>query len=340
MPDSGATVLRRWFPAFLQALAHQPQVLVTVVHARGSVPRDTGARMWVGNDQVTDTIGGGNLEWQAIDRARQWLRHGGSAHALDSVYPDRTRDRQAVCASGRREVVRYPLGPRLGQCCGGAVWLMFEWLDAADQAWCQSLYQALQANQAVARTLDFSSGTLQLCFDVPHPSVDTAPAYQPGALRFTDVFQHEQAVVVVCGACHVGQAIVRLLGDLPFRVIWLDPREQGFPASLPDNVQCVAGDADDVIDLPDDAFWLVLTHNHALDLQLIEAVLQHRRTRFLGMIGSQTKLASFRSRLARRFPPEQLERIQCPIGCLPVRSKEPAIIAVSVAAQLLALTAQ
>ena len=340
MPDSGATVLRRWFPRLLQALAQQPQVLVTVVHARGSVPRDAGARMWVGADQVTDTIGGGNLEWQAIDRARQWLRHGGSATSLDAVYADRTRDRQALCASGRREIVRYPLGPRLGQCCGGAVWLMFEWLDAADLFWCEPVGRALLANGAVSRVLDLSAGTVRLPTPGANRDGDPYTVYQPGRLVFVDVLQHGQPTVVVCGAGHVGQAVVRLLGDLPFRVIWLDPREQGFPALLPDNVQCVTGDADDVIDLPDDAYWLVLTHNHALDQQLIEAVLQHRRTRFLGMIGSRTKLASFRSRLARRFPPEQIERLQCPIGSLPVRSKEPAIIAVSVVAQLLTLTAQ
>lgn len=333
MPDAPVLGISRWFPDLLRALDHEPQVLVTVVMAKGSVPRDPGARMWVGPTQVIDTIGGGNLEWQAIARARQWLAtHSASRPDED---PERLRGREAVCVSGQREVVRYPLGPRLGQCCGGAVWLMFEWLDAQDKPWCQALYQALGSDAHVRRVFDFSFGTLQLSVN----SQDAYVPYAPGCSRFHDTVHTAPNTVVVCGAGHVGQAIVRLLGDLPFKVIWLDPREDEFPNAVPLNVQRLVGDAHDVAGLPDDAFWLVLTHNHALDLQLIEAVLQHRRTRFLGMIGSETKLASFRSRLSRQFSPQEIARLQCPIGSLSLRSKEPAVIAISVVAQLLQLSA-
>jgi xanthine dehydrogenase accessory factor len=346
MSISSSLLPQRWFASLLQALNQgQPQVLVSIVHARGSVPRDTGARMWVNLDHVVDTIGGGNLEWQAVQRARQWLQLGGSLAQMDITCPDRARGREALCVSGRREVVRFPLGPRLGQCCGGAVWLMFEWLDQRDIVWCHDLVQAMQQNRAVSRRLDFSSGAVCVDIDVvgpgSRPDADASTGH--GALPdlslpgqpLVDHFYQPEPVVVVCGAGHVGQAIVRLLADLPFQVVWLDPRPEAFPADLPANVRCLAGDADDVIDLPDDAFWLILTHNHALDLELIEAVLRYRTTRFLGMIGSDTKLARFRSRLGRHFSAQHIERLQCPIGHLPNRSKLPAAIAVSVVAQLM-----
>jgi xanthine dehydrogenase accessory factor len=327
-------VVRHWFPELAAALREsRPQILVTVVRVQGSVPRETGARMWVNARQCIDTIGGGNLEWQALERARQWLRQGLSLKQADSRDPERVRGRQLVCASGRREIVRFPLGPRLGQCCGGAVWLMFEWLDSADALWCDHMAQSIRGNQAAVRQLDFTTGSVHCV----QPGEYADQAFDGQGACFSDILYSPEPVVVVCGAGHVGQAVVRLLAELPFRVIWLDPREDHFDRAPPVGVQCVVGDADDVIDLPDDAFWLILTHNHALDLRLIEAVLQHRITRFLGMIGSQTKLARFRSRLALRFDASEINRLQCPIGQLPVRSKLPSVIAVSVVAQLLAL---
>src|SRR5690606_4084285 len=128
---------------------------------------------------------------------------------------------------------------------------------------------------------------------------------------------------------HVGKAIVRVLAELPVRVAWLDPREDEWPAHLPDNVRCLNGDADDVPDFPDGACWLVLTHSHALDLEIVERVLQHKSFRFLGLIGSDTKRAKFRARLLRKFPSRLVDRVVCPIGIVETSSKLPGVIAVS-----------
>jgi xanthine dehydrogenase accessory factor len=99
----------------------------------------------------------------------------------------------------------------------------------------------------------------------------------------------------------------------------------------------VQGGDQEVPDLPPDAAWLVMTHDHALDLAIVEAVLRRGDFVFLGMIGSQTKAARFRSQLTRRLSVEQAERLVCPIGLANARSKLPAAIAVSVVAQLLPL---
>jgi len=101
------------------------------------------------------------------------------------------------------------------------------------------------------------------------------------------------------------------------------------------------GHADDARDLPPNAAWLVLTHDHALDMAIVQEVLrlhtQGQPFAFLGMIGSKTKAARFRSHLRRRFPPELVNRLVCPIGLVDTESKLPPVIAISIVAQLLPL---
>lgn len=272
--------------------------------------------MCVGPQVSVDTIGGGHLEWKAIAHAREVIQQ----------------------AKPRREVLRYPLGPSLGQCCGGVVWLGFEYLDASDLPWCEQVLAALQGGAAVRRFVPLDGGAARIELLSEARLVDSA-AWDEERNELVDTLGNPALDVIVCGAGHVGQAIVRVLRDLPLRVIWLDPREGCWPEAIPGNVECLQGDADDVPDLPDNAYWLVLTHSHALDLQIIEAVLQHKSFCFLGVIGSKSKKARFVSRLSQRFPQEQVQRLHCPIGLLATSSKVPAVIAVSVAAELLAFIA-
>ena len=124
---------------------------------------------------------------------------------------------------------------------------------------------------------------------------------------------------------------------------WIDGRDADFPASVPPNVEIVATDApeDEFAGAPRGAYVVVMTHSHALDLQLIEAALARDDWRYLGLIGSQPKRNQFAKRLAARgFPPEAFARVTCPIGAgggAAIRSKEPGAIAVGVAAEILAL---
>jgi xanthine dehydrogenase accessory factor len=108
--------------------AGQPAVVVTVTAARGSVPREAGTRMLVGADTVVGTIGGGHLELEAIAHARRLL----GAHRTSAPTDDQARPRtgSAPAGSGGLDTVRhFPLGPALGQCCGGTVTLGFAPLD-------------------------------------------------------------------------------------------------------------------------------------------------------------------------------------------------------------------
>ncbi len=246
--------------------------LVEVASARGSIPRGPGTRMLVGAAEVAGTIGGGRLEFEAIAHARSLLAGDGAAsHCID-----------------------YPLGPRLGQCCGGAVTLRFERLSA--------------------RHLE----------DWPPP--------EP---RF-----HLQ----LYGAGHVGRAIAQLLAVLEVSVDWIDEREAEFPARLagqddwPPHIRKLAVDAveAEVALAPPGAFYLVLTHQHALDQRIAEAILRRGDFGFFGLIGSRTKHRKFLHRLAERGTDQDaLSRMTCPIGLPGIDGKEPEVIAVSAVAQLL-----
>lgn len=141
------------------------------------------------------------------------------------------------------------------------------------------------------------------------------------------------------GAGHVGRAIVNLLEGISCRVQWVDERESEFPAGpAAAHVERVCAEPveAEVASAPPGAFYLVLTHSHALDLRITEAILRRGDFGYLGLIGSRTKRARFLHRLeARGIAATALARITCPIGVPGIAGKEPEVIAIAVVAQLL-----
>lgn len=151
-------------------------------------------------------------------------------------------------------------------------------------------------------------------------------------------------VLQLYGAGHVGRAIVRLLEGIDCRVSWIDERASEFPpqpsAAHIERV-CVEPVEAEVARAPAGAFYLVLTHSHALDLAVTEAILRRGDFGYLGLIGSKTKRARFVHRFeARGFAGALLDRITCPIGVPGIDGKEPAVIAVAAVAQLLEQSSQ
>ena len=249
-----------------------PAVVVEIVEARGSAPRGAGTRMLVSAVQAIGTIGGGHLEWKALAAARALLA---------------ARD-----AGPRRE--RYPLGPALGQCCGGVVELEFALLD----------------DSAIARWPD-----------------------NPPLLRLQ-----------MHGAGHVGHAIATLLTTLDVRCDWIDERDDAFAPTTtlgtpwPDSVRrrVVDGAEGEVAAAPAGTFFLVLTHDHALDFRIVEAALRRGDAGFVGVIGSKSKRERFRHRLALRgLDDARVARMECPVGLAGIAGKQPEVIALAVVAQLL-----
>lgn len=319
--------MRPVFAALVDMVArHGEAVMVVVATTRGSTPREAGARLLVRPDGgFTGTIGGGTLEWQALARAQAMLAGG----AASGPHP--------------HELRVYSLGPDLGQCCGGRVELGFEHFTADDRAELEML-ASVEASGAL-RTRATAGADGRLRRRVLMPATASPLDADPGAAivigpdgaiweRFTD----ERRVVALFGAGHVGRALVLAFAPLPFRLLWIDPRADAFPGMTPANAQAKisACPAEDLANVPDGAFVLIMTHSHALDLDLAHAALSAGRFPFVGVIGSATKRARFVKRMKEMgLSVDTTARLVCPIGLPGYAAKLPAAIAASVVADCL-----
>jgi xanthine dehydrogenase accessory factor len=180
----------------------------------------------------------------------------------------------------------------------------------------------------------------QCCGGVVHLKFERISAADAPALK-QRLLANGQPLALFGGG-HVGRALVNVLSTLPYNVQWIDSRDEIFPAHLPPNVVCEHSDPVHaaVADLPSGASVLVMSFSHAEDLDVVAACLKRQRLhgdlKFVGLIGSKTKWATFQHRLeAKGFSAEELAFITCPIGVSGITGKEPEVIAVSVAAQLL-----
>jgi len=281
---------------------HGPVARVVIASHDGSSPREVGAAMLVWGAGQSGTIGGGALEFEAVARARGMLAAGGAR-----------LDREA-------------LGPKLGQCCGGAVTVLTEVYDAA----------ALPVPEAgvVARAVDGRAMPLsvrRMLARARGEGVMPVPALVQGWM--VEPVARAGREVWVWGAGHVGRALVAVLAPLPgVAVTWVDVAAERFPDAVPEAVRCrVAGDpAALVAEAPVEAEHYILTFSHALDLELCHRLLAHGFAA-CGLIGSATKRARFRSRLAALgHGAGEIGRIDCPIGD-PSLGKHPQAIAVGVA---------
>ena len=320
-PRAVCRLLEDGEPAVVRAL---------VAEVRGSAPREPGACMLVSRAGIDGTIGGGHLEWQALQAAQALLA---AAPAASSV-----------------RLRRLVLGRELAQCCGGVVQLWLERFTAADLPLLRQT--AARDSGAILTELDGNTVVRRLL----EPGAETGRGWQPsqrepagaGGLQFIacgeehamlwEAVPTRAAPLWLYGAGHVGQALIRVLAELPFEVTWIDSRAQLLPPALPDNVRalCAPTPVHTVELAPAAARFLVMTHDHALDYALVRRILERGDLTWLGLIGSKSKGARFRSRLARDgFAPQTIGRLTCPIGVEGVASKWPAAIAVAVAAQLL-----
>ncbi|MFJ3262013.1 xanthine dehydrogenase accessory protein XdhC [Pseudomonas sp. NPDC086581] len=148
-----------------------------------------------------------------------------------------------------------------------------------------------------------------------------------------------QAHIAVFGAGHVGRALVPLLASLPCKVRWIDSREAEFPGYIPEGVTRVINEEviDEIDEMPAGSYFIVMTHNHALDLELTAKILERNDFTYFGLIGSDTKRAKFEHRLRDRgFTADTVQRMRCPMGISEVKGKLPVEIAVSIAGEVIA----
>jgi xanthine dehydrogenase accessory factor len=263
-----------WLAA-LQELrtSRTPAVIVTLAMVRGHAPRNGGAKMVVAPETLHGTVGGGNLEATAIDRARRMLASGTTEPELLTL----TLSDKAVTDYGV-------------QCCGGEVTMMLE----------------------------------------PVPVVPS---------------------VAIFGVGHVGLELARILSRHALELSLVDSRPEmlapervGVPGERGPFADAIAAVSLVVAPVPESALAglppgahvLVMTHDHIEDLAIVEAALRTPGLGSIGLIGSRSKWARFRARLLEAgLGEEDLARVSTPIGIDGIHSKEPAAIAVSVAARVL-----
>lgn len=185
----------------------------------------------------------------------------------------------------------------------------------------------------------------QCCGGVMHLRFECVSALQAPALA--QQLQTQRTPVALFGGGHVGHALVRVLTSLPFALTWIDSRDGVFPEDLEGQVTTEHSDPPQaaVKDIAPQSRVLIMSFSHAEDLEVLAACLRRQRERadlpYIGLIGSKTKWATFRSRLqARGFTPDELTHVTSPIGVPGIAGKEPEVIAVAVAAQLLQLPAK
>jgi xanthine dehydrogenase accessory factor len=354
--------------AWLAGAGAGTAVIVTVAIVEGSGPREPGAKMLVEVGGQHGTIGGGHLELRALEVARAMLASGdarrierfalgpslgqccgGVVHlafeladagqlallkarhhedswrlvALDGA-PDNTlfdADGHVVAAQGGTH----------GHCERPGDALSLHTLGMGSRLRGNDGNKAGDGNNA-------GNAGVGLLF-ARHRGTHVMQE-QDGRRWLVDLVAAPRAQLVLFGAGHVGAAIVRALADLPCRVTWVDERDDLFPHAVPPNVTVEATDTPEAIvaSAPDGASYLVMTHSHALDQRLSEAILSRSGVGWFGLIGSHTKRKQFEHRLrARGIDPARIDAMACPIGLPGIAGKQPAVIAASVAAQLLAL---
>lgn len=280
--------------------AHGRVARVVVAEVRGSAPREVGAAMLVWDGGQSGTIGGGALELMAAQ--------------------------QAIEARG---LTRHALGPELGQCCGGAVALLTEVFD-------EGRLEALAGQTVFARGPGEMPLAVRRVLDAARGR-GASPAPQLLGDWMVEPIAPPRREIWIWGAGHVGRALVGVLAPLPgLALTWVDTGPERFPAPLPQDVTQMIAKRPEVLmpHAPAEAEHIILTYSHEMDLALCHAALSHRFRR-AGVIGSDTKWARFRKRLAGLGHSDaQITRICCPIGQKQL-GKHPQAIAIGVAAQVL-----
>ena len=305
------------FRRLLEAIeAEGSAALVTLARVRGSSPREAGARMVVRpSGGFHGTIGGGALEWAALEAALAALKAGRGAAARRSL----------------------ALGPELAQCCGGRVDWRIETFDRRDVEELGALAAAEGEGAGSLTARIGADGRVERRLDRDRPGGRLTETL-PDGKEWTEPIGESARAVYLFGAGHVGRALALALAPLPFAVRWIDSRREAFPARAPANVALIHAPepASELAGAPDGALIVVMTHSHALDLDIVAAALKSERFGYVGLIGSATKRARFLSQMRDAGLTEaMLARLVCPIGVPGIEGKDPAVIAASTAAQLL-----
>jgi len=323
---------------FIRSIVHEleagrPVCLVSLLKSSGSTPRGTGAMMAVfRGGQSTGTIGGGNVEYTAQGEAAQLLESGESALW-------EYRFVQGDSAS-------------LGMVCGGDVSVHFQVLAPGDKtvAIFRDLLRATAGNTDTWLVRQLDGDTVKLLDVADRSGLRSGTGVPDGILQHQPVFDGswfavpvvQAGKVYVFGGGHVSQELVPVIARVGFRPVVYDDRPEFADSALfPLAESTVCGSflelSEHVTVTPDD-YVVVMTRGHQADYEVLTQVLRSG-AKYLGCIGSKQKLAFCRDRLQKSgFTDEEYSRLHAPIG-LAIGAETPEEIAISIAAELIAVRA-
>lgn len=334
-------------------------VILSVVETKGSTPCRTGDKIiFTGQSPMFGSIGGGNLEYQALNHASNLL-----AKKTNNI-----------------TIKKYPLGATLGQCCGGFVKIMFEgFVDQGPDSICNNTWlencvnltkeesdfvlativqsEVDQYPMGIKVVLPNNQNSLNIKSDnflkeVMEGANRTLQADEKAAFKQHPIDEKRQIevcyevfstsrlqTVAVFGAGHIARALMPLLTQLPLKIYWIDDRPTQFEEYLGDTsgINQICDDFNLAIDdLPKDTYCLVITYSHQKDYEICENIIDRNDFSYLGVIGSNIKGKRFRDRLRHKGWSDNLvSQLICPIGVKHTFLQSPISIAVSITSELL-----
>ena len=244
-------------------------IKVKLIKTEGSVPRNKGTIMLISEKYIFGSIGGGQLEYNIINKSKNLLK----------------------LKKFKEEIINIPLGPSIGQCCGGYVQV---------------------------KITKHKNGV--------------------------DSFKNENKIkkidenLYIFGAGHIGKELSSRSIDLDFNVNLIDSREEFLKIQKNNKITNIYTKFPWLLvkNFKKNSFFIILTHSHDLDFKIINELLNLNNFKFIGLIGSKTKMKRFENRLIKLGHNQSLiDKIECPIGIKSITSKKPAQIAISIIARLL-----
>ena len=303
-----------WINAALDTVAKaRPAVLAIICGERGSTPRETGSWILIDENEIMGSVGGGELEHTIIEAGQAMLAGNGD---------------------WTRSIVHCVLGPDMRQCCGGALEVMLQPIDASASLWLQKA-RAKQRTNNRASVLFNKTHT-----DIPPSVIDQGkPTTALGHAVFILPLADHRPALALFGAGHVGRALCTMASQLPLRLSVFDSRKDQC-AQVPASPNIDVHTPHDLLPIAQNLRHhdaaLVMTHSHALDYDLCRILLTNTALRYTGLIGSQAKARRFRKALKKDgLTATQIARLTSPIGAGAAAGKEPGVIALGVLPEIL-----
>ncbi len=297
-------------------------ILMTVIGREGSSPGKQGFKMAVASDgSFTGSIGGGVMEHRLVEQAKRLLKQ---QHALRPFLVFQNHDPQAGAN-------------RSGMICSGGQTIAFTPLDESDILTVEMILEAVEQHQK--GVLRLSEKGLFFVAGADLQAVSQSNVVAGKEWEYTEQVGMPDSLYIF-GAGHVGLALCKIFSNLDFKIHLFDNRHELniFETNQFAHVKEIVdfNQVEKLVPEGSNIYVVIVTFAHKSDEQILRQLL-NKNVQYLGMMGSATKVETIFGNLKRTgFTEYQLKKVYAPIG-IPVNSETSAEIAVSIAAQIIAV---